>query len=124
KHGEMRQRRIALEHDATVGAGLGRKRLAVEQHSTPRRPLLAADQAQEGPLAGARGAHHRNKAAGRDLDVDAFQHDLRTVFDPDVAEGQGAHQRGSSTYAQGKTLRANRLSNMSSANASSVIQAT
>jgi hypothetical protein len=93
----MREHRIALEHDAAVGAGFGRKRLAVEQHYALRRPLLAEDQPQEGALAGAGGADHRKKAAGRDLEVDAFEHDLRTVFDPDIAERQCAHQRGSST---------------------------
>src|SRR3984957_4123847 len=97
EHGEMRKHRIALEHDAAVGAGFGWKRLAIEQHLSLRGPFLAEDQAQESALAGAGGSDHRKKGAGRDLYVDALQHDLRTVFDPDIAKGQGAHYRGSST---------------------------
>jgi hypothetical protein len=86
EHGEMRKHRIALEYDAAVGAGLGGKRFAIEQHRALRRPLLAEDQPQEGALAGAGGTDHRQKSARRDLDVDALEHDLRTVFDPDIAK--------------------------------------
>src|SRR5205823_6205940 len=83
EHGEMRKYRIALEHDASIGAGFGWKRLAIEQHCPLRGPLLAKDQPQEGALAGTGGANHRKKAAGGDLYVEALEHDLRTVFDPD-----------------------------------------
>src|SRR3979411_262757 len=70
EHGKMRKYRIALEYDAPVGAGFGRKRLALEQTRALRGPLLPQDQPQERALAGARRANHRKKAARRNLEID------------------------------------------------------
>src|SRR3954453_4605216 len=84
EHGEMRKHRIALENNSAVGTGLRGKRFAVEQHRALRWAFLAQDQPQERALARAGRPDHRKETAGRDLDIDAFEHDLRTVLDPDV----------------------------------------
>ena len=97
EHGQVREDRIALEDDAAVGAGLGREGLAVDQDAAARRPLLAEDQAQERALAGAGRADHRKERAVGDVEIDALEHDLVAIFDPDVAERERAHQRRSST---------------------------
>ena len=110
EHGQMREHRIALEHDAAVGPRLGRKRLAVEQHGALARPLLAEDQPQERALSRAGRTDDRQEGAGGDLEIDALEHDLVAVLDPDVAEGQRAHQRLAPAYAQGKARWPNQIS--------------
>ena len=85
KHSQVREHRIALEHDAAVGPRLVRQRRAVEEDVAARRPLLSEDQPQERALAASRGADHRDEGAGRDLEIDALEHDLVAVFDPHVA---------------------------------------
>jgi hypothetical protein len=97
EHAEMGKHRIALKHDAAVGPGLGRQRHAVEQDLSAGRRLLAEDQPQERAFSRARRPDHRQKRAGRDLEVDALEHDLVAVLDPDVAHRDRAHQRCSST---------------------------
>ena len=47
QHGQMREHRIALEHDAAIRPGLVRHRRAVEQQRPARRPLLSEHHAQE-----------------------------------------------------------------------------
>jgi hypothetical protein len=81
----MREHRIALEHDAAIGAAFGAHRLTIKQNLAAARRLLAEDQAEETALAGTRRADHRDEAAFGDLERDAFEHDLVAVFDPDVA---------------------------------------
>ena len=93
----MREDRIALEDDAAIGAGLGRQRLAADQDLAARRPLLAEDEAKEGALAGPGRADHGDESPGGDVEIDALEDDLVAIFDPDVAEGERAHQRRSST---------------------------
>ena len=97
EHGEMRKHRVALEHHAAIRPGLGGKRRAVEQHFALRRPFLAEDEPQERALARSGRTDHRQEAAALQFDVDALQHDLVAVLDPDVAKRQRAHQRGSCT---------------------------
>src|SRR5258707_239080 len=72
------------------------------------RPRLAEHQAEEGARAGAGGADHGDESAGRDVEIDALQHHLLVVLDPDVSDGNGAHQRRSSAWAQAKTPRERR----------------
>ena len=50
------------------------------------------------------------KAPDGDLEVDALEHDLVAVFDPDVADRDRAHQRRSSSMAQGNAARDRRAS--------------
>jgi hypothetical protein len=119
----MREHRIALEHDAAIGAAFGAHRLAVEQNLATARRFLAEDQAEEGALAGTRGADHRDEAALGDLKRDAFEHDLVAVFDPDVAHFEQRTHRPA-PCAQGKPRRLTNSSSASVAIASSEIQAT
>ncbi len=105
EHGEVREHRVALEHDAAVRPRLVRQRRAVEQHRAAGRPLLPEHHAQERALAAARRADDGDEGAGRDLDIDALEHDLVAVFDPHVADRDRAHRRRPYLWAQGNTAR-------------------
>ena len=105
QHGEMREHRIALEHDAAVRPRLVRHRHAIEQQRPARRPLLSEHHAQERALAAARRTDDRDEGAGRDLDIDPLQHDLVAVFDPHVPHRDRTHRRPRYLYAQGYAAR-------------------
>ena len=87
----MRKHRVALEHHAAVGAGLGGELFAIDQDLPARGPLLAEQQAQEGGLAATGRPDQRHERARRDLEADAFQHDLVAVFLPDVLDPDRGH---------------------------------
>ena len=67
EHRQMREHRVALEHDAAVGSAR-RQRLAVDEDASARRRLLAEQHAQERRLAAARGSDKGDEGVRRDLE--------------------------------------------------------
>src|SRR6185503_10159407 len=72
EHRAPRQQAVALEHEAAVAAR-SMHRAPVEQNLARARRFEAGDDAQEGGLAAAGGADHRNELAALDVEVDVLQ---------------------------------------------------
>ena len=86
----MRKHRIALEHHAAIAVALRLERGAVERDGPARRRILPQYHAQQAALARTRWPDDRDECAFLDLEIDAFEHDLVAIFDPDVAQAEEA----------------------------------
>ena len=124
-HRQMRKDRIALEHNAAIGAAFGAHRFAIEQDLAAAGGFLPQDQPQKGAFARARRSDHRDEGAGGDGQINPFEHNFGAVFDPDIAQfEQGDFAHRASPLAQGNMRRDTPCSRASAMIASSEIHAT
>ncbi len=118
----MRKGRVALEHNTAIRIRLGTDGLAVDQDLSAGRLLHADEHLQERRLAAPGGANDGHELVFGDLQSQVFQHYLRAVFLPDIADRDSGHQRSGSAQrkARARSIRSAR----SDSTASSVIHTT
>ena len=90
---EMREQRIALEHDADVAPVRGQLRHVLPAHHDAARIAMreTRDDAQQRGLAAARWPQQRHEFAGTDGEVETIHDGLRAVALDDAGELQSAH---------------------------------
>jgi hypothetical protein len=90
-HRQMREDRIALEHDAPVGPGLARQRLAIEQDFAARRLLHRQQQPEECGLAAARRPDQTQNSPDGISRLTRSSTTLARIFHPQIADRYLAH---------------------------------
>src|SRR5450755_4241151 len=83
----MRKQRIALEHDAAVGAGFGRQWLAIDEKLPAARCLHPQQHLEKRGLAASRGADNGNELVIADMQVHVLEHHLIAELLPQVLDG-------------------------------------